>query len=97
MNRFRSTLSLKLGVDPQIIQIGKPDQVTSGPDQVVVKVSVNNLKCASIGEDSSRSESVVSKLKGISTCASEASTDEEVESEVSDLEGEIFYFHTSSR
>merc|ERR1712166_1583344 len=92
LDRFRSTLALKLGVDPQIIQIGKPDAVTSKPDAVVVNVQVNNLKCFEDGN--SKSTKVVDSLKGVATCTAEASSDVQVESETE--VGEKFYFHTAA-
>ena len=56
----------KPGVDPQVIQIGSPDQKTSKPDAVLLPIQVNNLKCSDDG--SSKSTKVVDSLKGIATC-----------------------------
>merc|ERR1719424_2134409 len=93
VNRLRSTLALKLGVDPQVIQIGSPDQKTSKPDAVLLPIQVNNLKCSDDG--SSKSTKVVDSLKGIATCQAEATSDAQVEDEV--VVGEKFYFHTASQ
>jgi hypothetical protein len=92
VERFRSTLSMKLGVDPQVIQISKPDLVKSGSNSVTVNVQVSNLKCSDDG--SSKSSKVVESLKGIATCEAEASSDAQVEAETK--VGEKFYFHTAA-
>ena len=62
VERFRSTLAMKLGVDPQVLQISKPDAVASGSNKVVVNIQVSNLKCTDDGN--SKSAKVVQSLKG---------------------------------
>jgi hypothetical protein len=95
INRFRSTMGLKLGVEPQamIISLSTDEGVTQATNKVVVDIKINNLKCSTGEGVQSASDKVVESLKGVGTCSAEASSDVAVESETA--VGTTFYFHTS--
>ena len=96
INRFRSTMGLKLGVEPQamIISLSTDEGVTQATNKVVVDIKINNLKCSTGEGVQSASDKVVESLKGVGTCSAEASSDVAVESETA--VGTTFYFHTST-
>ena len=95
INRFRSTLALKIGVEPQamMIQLAEKD-VTQLPNKVVVDIRINNLKCAEEEGSDSAPDKVIQSLIGVMTCKSDADTDSAVEAETG--VGATFYFHTST-
>ena len=96
INRFRSTMGLKLGVEPQAMMIGlsTDKDVTQAPNKVVVDIQINNLKCSTAEGVQSASDKVVQSLKGVATCSAVASSDVAVESETA--VGASFYFHSST-
>lgn len=93
ISRFRSTLALKLGVEPQAIEISSDTKTESSNNKVMVMITIRNLKCPT-EESKASSAKILDSLKGVATCKSEASSDTAVEDETG--VGTIYYFHTSS-
>lgn len=93
ISRFRSTLALKLGVEPQAITISSDSTEKSSTNKVMVVIEVKNLKCPT-GQSKASSAKILDSLKGVATCESSASTDTAVEDETG--VGTTYYFHTST-